>query len=198
MQWLSAIPKGLFVAIILIGGVTLILLANPPHTVCDSQIQIFHKSIGDILFQDKKYQIPKILQLEDECRGTNSPGGCYELFHALRALRRALSDVPEQCYAKVGNLPEVKRALHKDLQLMIQLAWGGKPPATIYDRNSWLDYSDLSLFCGLKSDFTKIYGEDNWQEFFEQTRATLPGANQFAEDEALRRTIIYNDCRQLL
>lgn len=206
-RWLSVIPKGWLAVIAIGGGIALIILADPPHSLCESQIDVFQQEQMRFLFLDpqrKAITTTKYQMLIDQCKATNDPGGCYELFHEMRVLLRDLDSVPNQCLSAVAAIPQVKTALLDVTKLLVQLGWGEKPPSTYFEKfGHWLDRADISLFCWLHRVISGAYGESSWRDLRDKTIAQLPGADTFsngtsdsakAREDLLDMTIFSENC----
>jgi len=182
---LERIPRPLLVFGALLIGVALIFLIQEPHTVCTSQLEVLKEAQAGQIFPRKteKSERPAIFpRLIENCKIGNSPGACYELFTLLRKLARDLNGSPQECLVPFGEVDEVKRALVQGTRLMIQLAWGDRPPeAGAASRFGWLEAPDLALFCQLKTTFLRLYGTEGWEEFRLATPTKLPGEEQVLE-----------------
>jgi len=163
---------------VLIGGILLFIFAQRPHSVCDSQIEIFMDAQKGGIYpqQIKNVKRPAFFgRYEEACKSGNSPGACYELFGLLRRLIRDLDAAPVQCLPEMATVSQLGGVLGESLDLMTQLAWGGQPPAPGQQRLGWLETSDLSLFCSLKRKYTQIFGEDEFQSLRGRVLSKLPG-----------------------
>src|SRR4051794_8213080 len=106
---LSMLPKNLMAFLAIAGGTAFIIFAQPPHTLCDSQLEVLQLAQKSFLAQDprlKKFKGEQVKcfgegskrecesynptstyeRLRDRCKMTNNPGGCYELFHQMKTL----------------------------------------------------------------------------------------------------------------
>lgn len=196
-QLFNTLPKGLLAFLIIGAGILFIVLSDPPHTVCDSQIVVFKDAQKHFLFLDPDDKLAKVThyqKLRDRCKMTNSPGGCFELFNEMKTMLRDFSGVPDECAPKVGNLTEVDKSLWEMAGLMVQLAWGEKPPTTYNQKFGWLDTADISLFCQLKYYLVEMYGQDAWAQFRERMMSTLPGAKNMARNQVWDLTILSENC----
>ncbi|MEZ0390966.1 MAG: hypothetical protein ACAH59_02045, partial [Pseudobdellovibrionaceae bacterium] len=159
-------------------------MIQKPHSICQSQMEVFTEAQAGQIFPRKTQtsQRPAIFpRLVENCKIGNSPGACYELFTLLRKLLRDLNASPQECLVPFGEAVEVKQAIWQGTQLMIQLAWGEKPPETGLARLGWFEPPDLALFCQLKAMFLRLYGEEIWEEFRMSMSAKLPGEAQVIE-----------------
>jgi hypothetical protein len=193
----SLLPKGVIAFLAIVGGIAYIIISSPPHTVCDSQIEVFRKTQQSFLFLNPKKKGIKTTKYEilrDNCKATNNPGGCYELFQELKTMNRDLETLPKECSSAVGSVTEVKRAIWESAELMVALAWGEKPPSTYYSKFGWLDRADISLFCSLKARATGLFGESQWNSFRERVFKTLPGAAEMARNQIWDMSILSENC----
>jgi hypothetical protein len=182
---LEQIPRPLLVFGVLLAGVLLFFLIQEPQSRCDSQLTIFKESQEGFLFPKptKGGQRPASHARQVEaCKVGNSPGACYEVFTSLKKLVRDLSGSPQECLVPLGQVSEVSKALKSGTQLLVQLAWGDRPPDTGLARVGWLEAPDLALYCQLKSMLLKIDGEEAWEKFRASVQAKLPGEAPVIED----------------
>lgn len=181
---LDRIPRPILVFGALTLGVALLFLLREPHTVCMSQLEILKEAQAGGIFprQTEKSRQPAMFpRLVDNCKIGNSPGACYELFSLLKKLVRDLNGSPQECLAPFGEIKEVKQAITQGAQLIVQLAWGEKPPEPGLGRLGWLEAPDLALFCQLKTTFFRLYGSEEWESFRLATPAKLPGEAQIID-----------------
>ena len=165
---LSKLSKPALVAISLIGGILFIVASDPPHNLCTTQLETFKEEVGKYLFIDRVKQkkaqgtLRSRFQKDIEyCRNSNSTGGCYEFFFNFKDMLRNFNTVSNECKKPVGHLKELKEALWETVELMVRIAWGGKPPRGIYDKYSWMDTSDMHLFCSIKQLNKDLYVDKN-------------------------------------
>ena len=193
----SILPKSVIATLAIAAGIAFIIMSEPPHTICDSQLEVFKKAQQKFLFLDTKKKAIKTTQFEylrDFCMAANNPGGCYELFQDLKMMLKDLSTVPSDCNSKVGDVPEVKRAIWKANDLLVRLAWGEKPPSTYFQKFGVLDKADISLFCQMKAKAIEFYGESEWESFREKIFKDLPGAQSLARNQIWEMSIISENC----
>lgn len=182
---LNQIPRPLLVFLVLSIGIALFFVIQKPQSVCTSQLVIFQESQQGQIFprQGKTSLRPAIYpRLIENCKVGNAPGACYELFNLLRKLVRDLNGSPNECLIPFGEVDEVKRALYQGTRLIVQAAWGERPPDQGISKFGWMETSDLALFCQLKDVMIKIYGEPEWEIFRLATHHELPGEAQIIKD----------------
>jgi hypothetical protein len=182
---MDLLPRPILVFLVLAAGIAFILMVQKPHTVCESQLTVLQEAQAGQLFprQIEGGSIrPAIYpRLIENCKLGNSPGACYELMVLLRKLTRDLNGSPRECLVPFGEVIEIKRALFEGTRLIIQIAWGDKPPERSAKFN-WLESSDVALFCKLKETMTAMYGADGWDQFRLTTYKKLPGEPQEIKD----------------
>lgn len=191
---LQNLPRPLIVFASLVLGVALIFVIQEPHSVCDSQLEVLKESqAGQIYSRTIKNQTrpPLYGRYLEACKLGNSPGACYEFFNLLKKLNRDLSIAPQECLAEFGMEVPIKRAIYEGIEMMALLAWGDQPPERGLDKLGWFETPDLALYCGLRAQFMKIYGQESWTEFVRGVNKKLPGeAPQFIGGECTNCTNI--------
>ncbi len=175
---LEQVPKW----VIVLGVLTLSSFAfyflDPPHSACQSQIQIFKDKLKGRLFpgKGKKNEIAPAYRTQlENCKLSNSPGGCYELFMTMRLAARELSNLDFSCNETMGEVPEIQQSIKAVLVLMVQIGWGEAPPNPGEPSRSWLELTDLNLFCNLKDLYVRYYTKEVLDELQTKVSAELPG-----------------------
>lgn len=195
--FLGSLPKTILAVLALLVGFVFIILNDPPKSVCSVQIENFREAQKRFLYSETINNVRRPALAEEQlriCRAANSPGGCNELFFQLRILSKDLGSVPSQCSSTIGGEAEVANFLWKSYRLIVELAWGSKPPIGYESRFAWLDSSDLALFCDLKRNITDIYGEERHKTFQEEMFQSLPGASELTREQIWQRTILSTRC----
>ncbi|MBX9766003.1 MAG: hypothetical protein K2X47_01920 [Bdellovibrionales bacterium] len=196
-QWLESLPKPILVGGILIIGLILIYAFNPPHSVCHSQMEIFKKNLTPWVFNDRKLvETSKLTKSINTCKAGNTPGSCLEMFDYVRRTLTELESMPLDCHPEVGTLPEVKRAVTTVLSLLIEIAWGTKPPADEFERQAWFDTAHLSTICDLTRFQKSLYGEEEWLAYVDTRIQSLPEAATLPRDQAWAKMILSVPCRR--
>ncbi|MCB0385227.1 MAG: hypothetical protein KDD43_07525 [Bdellovibrionales bacterium] len=196
-RFLANLPKNILATLLIGGGIFLIILLNPPHTVCDSQMDLFRESQKGFVFldpKDKTIETTDYELLTRQCKVSNSPGGCYELFARLKALVRDLESVPKECKGKAGSDNRVRKTLWESMDLLVRLAWGEKPPTSYYEKFGWLEPPDLLLYCNLKRTTVAIYGKPAWEQFREGLFKSLPGITGLQRTVAWEHMLLSINC----
>jgi hypothetical protein len=196
-KFLATVPKNLLATAAILGGTLFIIFSDPPHTVCESQLGVLKENQKNFLYLDPKSKIAKVTKYErmrDHCKGTNSPGGCYELFQDIRMLLQDLGTVPSDCLSRAGAIPQVRKAIWETAELLVKLAWGSTPPAAYYAKFGWLDTADISLFCRLKNRIVATYGEGSFTSFRERMMLELPGAKDISRNQVWDMSIFSENC----
>ena len=184
---ITKFPKGLISVVAIVIGFIVIVLANPPKTLCDSQLEVFQQSQKSFLFSGQKKSVRQTARIQkyvELCRENAGPGGCLELLQGLRKMVADLDNVPRTCSEQIADIEEINYALQNGLQLMIQVAWGSKPPLSIGQRQGWFEVGDVGLFCRLKNIFIEIHGKERWEAIRNATLKTLPGSEALTQKTA--------------
>ncbi len=194
--WLTKLPKTLIGLIGVIGGLIVFMMMDPPANVCHVQAELFSDSQKDFLTPKKQGNITIPSGYEtynNECRKTNSSGGCLPLFEGLLGLHRELSVVPDGCG---GNLISMTpQVLSDSIELLTRLAWGDHPPTRQAMKYGWLDRQELALYCGLKGEFTRLYGNSRWESLREKLLASMPAAENLTRDQVWERSLLSHTCK---
>jgi len=193
----KSLSKGMIAFLAIAGGILFIILNEPPHSVCDSQVEVFRKSQERFLFLNKKAKAIKTTryeELRDLCKNSNNPGGCYEYFQEMRTLLADLANFTGECASTSGKIREVKRALWETSELMVRAAWGDSPPAMYSAKFAWLDVADMSFYCKLKARIELTYGADAWAQFREGLFAKLPGVKGLNRSQIWELSLFSENC----
>lgn len=196
-NFFNSLPKTILAVLALVVGFVFIILNDPPKSVCSVQLGLFKEAQKRFLYTETKNNVKRAALVEEQlqiCRASNSPGGCNELFFNLKRLNKDLDSVPSQCASTIGGETEVSNYLWKSYRLMVELAWGAKPPSGYERRFSWFDAADLALFCDLKENLIRLYGEDRHRNFQEEMFQSLPQASMLTRDQVWQRTILSVRC----
>lgn len=172
------LPKSILITVVLVVGVLSFFVLRKPHSVCDSQLDLFIESQKGRLYptEVKGGKKPPLLpKMIESCKLGNGPGGCYELFANLKVILRDLQNVPTECGPTVGEHSEIISALLETAQLMVRMGWGESPPLGGAARFNWFVASDLALFCGIRDQYARLQGQEAWEQFRVATYAKLPG-----------------------
>jgi hypothetical protein len=198
---LAKLSKRTIVTLALIGGVAFIVISDPPHTLCDSQLEAFTKSQkGFLLINPDRpgEKTPLFKRLVEQCKAANSPGGCYELFLQMRGMLAKSKTVSVKCTKQLGETALFKNTVLGVAGLMMKLAWGDKPPLSYYEKFGWLDNADIALFCELKTRAGNTIGGQVWNDFVSTTMVALPGAETMNRDKIWGLSLASANCNKYM
>jgi hypothetical protein len=197
-QWLHSLSKNTIAFLAIVGGILLIVLSQPPHTVCDSQVAEIQESQKHFLYIDppdsKVIKTTRYEVLRDRCKSSNDPGGCYELFEGIKVPLNDLNAFPAECGAALGGVAPVKKARWETVDLLVRLGWGSKPPTSYNAKFGWLDTADITLYCKLKTRISFMFGEPAWASFREKTMADLPGSKDLTRNQVWDMSLLSENC----
>jgi len=197
VDFLMSLPKHTLALIVMAVGILLIVLNDPPITVCGQQVKAFEKEMNGFLVKDNSRpmsQTPRFERLKGVCLQANSLGGCYEFFSAIREALDRAKLVSLECVGTLGESSVYEKFLKNSVDTIVRLAWGEKPPATASLRMNWMEAPQLALFCKLKNVFELSYGENVWANLREQYLISLPGAKELGREEAWNRSLFAAPC----
>ncbi|MGE4133876.1 MAG: hypothetical protein AB7F86_19725 [Bdellovibrionales bacterium] len=196
-RWLNLLPKNMIAFLAIGGGILAMFWFQPPHSVCDSQLETLRESQKFFLFEDpkmKKAKTSKYERLRDDCKAANNPGGCFELFQEIKILLHDLDTLPQECRSVVGDVKQYKDALWQTAELLILLAWGEKAPEAYHEKFKWLETADISLFCSLKNRIGLFFGDAAWTTFRERMMTQLPGAKDLPRNQVWDMSLLSENC----
>ncbi len=193
--------RATLVALALVAGLVIIVVLNPPHSVCDSQFLIFQEEQTPFLYLDKSQAFAKTTGFKasyDRCLNGNNLGACAALFTGVTRLLDDLESGNPKCHQSFFKRKEVKKALSDTMSLMLRLAWGNEPPENIYERTSWLSRNNLFLFCTLESKYKDYYGASNYESWREGQMNDLPNPKNLDRQNIWKLSLFSLDCRKFL
>ena len=197
-RWFASLPKPLLALGVIIIGFVVIVLSDPPRTICDSQLEVYRESQQDFLFFRRgagNSTKPALMgELIFRCRGDNSPGGCFELFQRLKKMQADLVTIPGHCSADAMEDANISGGLLQGVRLMAQIAWGEAGPTSSMRRNGWLDASDVALFCDLKKSAVRLMGSEEFNAWRDGLIAGFPGADLLEGDQVYQRSLFATPC----
>lgn len=191
------LPKILIASLFLVAGVVFILLNDPPHTFCDTQVEHFKKVQKGILYKDSKdfHKEKSLLERKRQfCQKEQAPGTCYEYFEYLKRLLKDLKLLSEECAPKILQSGEVKGAFSKALSLITALAWREEILTGKVSKYNWLGRPDLFLFCELKNKYIMTYGREDYQRLEQGILNLLPFDKKYSLALIHKKTILSEKC----
>ncbi len=194
MNSLKNLPRPLIVISVLILGVILIMVTDPPKTVCDAQLDVFLQeqkgrmtslkgNVGSLWARSAKF-----------CKETQSSGGCLEFFNTTKQAVKDIHNAPDECIPRLLEEEWLYKSIKDSIILMVQLAWGAKIPEPGPSVFNWMTFTEFALFCDLQRTFKKPMLDDEWEVFVRGVIAKLPGSNQLTFNESFERSLFSLRC----
>jgi hypothetical protein len=177
-KFIESLPRPVLAVLAILVGIVVIMLINPPHTVCDTQEAAFRESQKGNLFQTEvnKKKIPgSLVRAKEACQLGNSAGSCYEYFTSLRSVSNSIGKGSAECMTQLFDIKDVSAVMNDGVELMARLAWGTKPPEPGLERFGWMQEAELAIFCRLKNTYVRAKGDEAWTELRKKVFAKLPG-----------------------
>ena len=178
---LYKLPKPV-IALLLIGGaIAFIILNDPPHTFCDTQLEHFQSLQKGILYKDSGdfHKEKSILNRKYQaCQDISAPGTCYEYFAYLKRLLKDFRVLSSNCKPIIFSQAPVKSALSSALTLITALAWREEVLTGRVSKYNWLNRSDMHLFCDIKRKYIQHYGMPAYENLENQILSRLPSENK--------------------
>ncbi|QDK36888.1 hypothetical protein [Bdellovibrio sp. NC01] len=175
---LNSLPKPVLAILAILVGIGVVMMINPPHTVCDTQEEALRESLKGTLFptEVKKNKIPPTLgRAKEACQVGNSAGSCFEYFSALKDIAQEVGKASSECTAQLYGVKEVSSAIGDGIEVMARLAWGVKPPEPGPEKFGWMQDAEVASFCRLKSIYARANGEEAWNGLRAKIFNKLPG-----------------------
>ena len=198
LEWLLSLPRKLFVTLVLAGAVLFIVLQDPPHTVCRTEINNFKFAQSGILYKDdrdRQLKTPPLMEvLIKDCKKYNNPGSCYTLFAKVKHFLKDFRKISPECYKYALALARIKKTLLEIYDLLIRIAWGDAPPTQYHNKLSWLGVADVQFFCTLKAHIIDLYGKEQLRLKELSVLKKLPGAANLSENSIRELSIVSEKC----
>lgn len=199
-ELLKRFPQWFVALLILAGGVAFLYIAMPPHSKCDSQVEVFKSAQTGFLYieaKKKKYQETTGFEKSlNNCKAGASHGACRYLFDGLKRMLEDVRMVPSECRESIAGVGELKASLFQVADLFPRLAWGEKAPSSAYDRLGWYDSFHMYIYCSIRRTATELYGKESWDELSSKLLMELPQANQLGRNDAWARSLMSVNCDQ--
>ena len=179
-QQLAQMPKMLVALIALTATVVFLFVFNPPHTICDTQVETVKENLVGPVFPaivKKNTLQPQIKNAQQSCKTGHSAGACFDYFSILKMIAKQIDNSSPECRAQVIGVSEIQAALKDGVEIMALAAWGPQPPASPAARFGWMQESELAVFCYIKDVFEKALGEEAWTALRLKVNKKYPGEN---------------------
>lgn len=194
---INSIPKPILVSIVLIVGILMIVIGDPPRDACDAQLELFFKAqagkissmrgkVGSLLARTAKY-----------CGDTKTYGGCAEFHNTLRGVIKELHNVTPECTSKVISNEKIQMILKESMVLMVKSAWGEKAPEPGPYVYGWMTMSEFAVFCGLKRLVYEHTDDETWEAWVRSIISKLPQANELQFNQSFERSLFSLRCESI-
>lgn len=181
-----AVSQKFLVFIVFAIGIAGLFVYQRPFDKCDTIVNGSKVNLAGIVFPKVLSgggEIPPTLfKAIRECKLSNSQGGCFDYFNQMRVILREFESAVG-CEPRMAEVPEYRKILEETMTLFSQIAWGDGPPAEGERGLSWLQISEVSLFCRTKRSYLLGVGEANLVEAMKKIFSTLPGEKPIFEDK---------------
>ncbi|MDE0092691.1 MAG: hypothetical protein OXN83_05360 [Oligoflexia bacterium] len=181
---LYKLPKAVIASLFIGGAIIFIILNDPPHTLCDTQLEHFKSLQKGLVYKNKKdfHKEKSLLKRKKQtCQSENTPGACYEYFAYLKRLLKDFRVLSTQCKPIIFSEIQVKSALSEALTLITALAWREEVLTGQVSKYNWLTRTDMYLFCNIKSKYIQHYGRSTYENLEQQILNLLPTKNKNRE-----------------
>lgn len=183
-SFLSRFPKLLIAVVAISLSAAFIIYQNPPHTVCEIQMDDFKTSMQGII-------VPKVIQgksappvfnsARDACRYGNSMGACADYIQLTMRIAREVRKLNSECLPVFAELKNFRAIFEQFLGVLVFSAWGSKAPEENAERFGWLNEAHLAVFCRIKDLFVELYGKPALDTLTNDVMKGLPGTSEVDE-----------------
>lgn len=160
--WLESLPRFVLALIFVVGTTIFLYLSDPPKNICDTQLESVNNYLKDYFYDAREDGWSQNQNIKDKyafCIRSNSLGGCSVFFERLLKLEKQMRKIPDNCSAH-PLIGEIKKWHFNGMDLMARVAWGDAKPEYPYERKGWLDEKNLAMFCRLKKQVRRLYGNE--------------------------------------
>ena len=193
---LYKLPKPVLAFLFIGGAIVFILLKDPPHTFCDTQLSHFQSLQKGLLYKDSSdfhEEKSRLKRKEQNCQETNSPGACYEYFSELKKLLKDFRVLSPECQSIIFSETKVKSALSSALTLMTAIAWREEVLTGQVSKYNWLTRSDMYLFCNIKNKYIQHYDLPAY-EGLEQKIINQLSTKEKNKQRVFKKSILSESC----
>lgn len=178
------LPRALLASLLIGGGIIYLLMTDPPHSICDTQLENFSSKASSRL-NSKKIT----------CQSEGGPGSCYEYFAEIRGLFQDFKLVSEDCAPLLYSQAQIRQTLAGALTLMTALAWREEALSGKVSKYNWLGSADMSLFCKVKQEYIFRYGREAYKALESQILSQLPLEQKVSPAFLRKKTILSEPCQ---
>lgn len=194
---LYKLPKFLIASLFILIAIIFILVQDPPHQLCDTQLQHFKNLQSGLLYKNKQgfyTDSSRLNRKKKLCEKEQKPGTCYEYFYSLKQILKDLWLLSEECAAQVYKTPKVQKTLSQALSLMSFLAWDERVFEGSVSKYKWLNLTDLVLFCDIKRRYQLYYGELAYFQLEQQILKDLTSKKQWSLKKRKTKSLLSVTC----
>ena len=119
------------VGLVLFAALMVIIYFNPPHTACQSQVEIYQEGIKPLW--------KPLIGAIGLCREHTDLGGCTAFIEVLHKLENKYDEVGHQCQPALKGDASTRTWITSSMEIFVKSAWGSVPPTNSAARNGWLD-----------------------------------------------------------
>lgn len=196
MSDLYKLPKIVIAFLAITGTIALLIMSDPPHTFCDTQIEHFKEVQKGKIYEDSKdyHKIKSAIKREKKnCETQNSSGACYDYFFYLKQVLKDLRLLSHECKVQVFTDSKVKKTLEEALTLMTAIAWREEVLYGKINKFNWLNRTHIALFCKIKKNYILQYGRTGYQTLETKILNQIPTESKNKEI-ILKGSILSESC----
>lgn len=183
-------PQWFLALVVIFGAIGFMVYNRPPHQLCDTQKRAFIK-------QQKKFLASSSYdRFYERCLNINNRGACEPYFSGFKKVLDDFKVIDNKCHNAVASSSRLRSALTSFLVQVPRLAWGDEGPSTVHKRGLWLGPGQLRVFCRVKSQYQRSYGETTYKLLVKKTLAILPNKRKLTRLQKKDRSLFSTPCSQ--
>lgn len=209
-QFLASIPKLLIGPMVVAFVILYFVYDDPPKTVCDLQFEIFKKENEKYIYGHTNKGVrfsPQYQKDIADCQAQNSPGACFDWMQGIQRTLHASRNIPNECNVnQMSGLRKLKQFaggtdlltpfkgwMTQSLYTFSQISWND---SIVVRRGlfNWLDNEDLLIYCKLKNEYIRLYGNEAYTQLQNSLHAQLIKLKNKPAKDAWERTILSYRC----
>jgi hypothetical protein len=194
-------PKHVLALVVIGAGMLLIILWEPPVTICGQQVRAFENEAKELLppkgpsgtsgpsgsSGGGAAGASQFERLRVVCLEANSIGGCLQFFAIIKQNIDRAKLLSLECLPKLSGSSLFDRFSKQSLDTVVKVAWLG----------GWFEGPQFNLFCRLQDIHILVYGEARWAQTREEYLQSLPGAKDLSREDAWRKSVFAVNCAAL-
>lgn len=181
-------PQWFLALVAIAGAIGFMFYYDPPHSLCNTQKRSFY-------VRQKKFLASSYYdEFYEKCLMSNSRGGCEPYFSGFERVLDDFKVIDSQCHEVVAKTRRLRTALTSFLVQTVRLAWGAEGPDSIHKRGRWFGPSHFRMFCRVKSQYQRSYGDVAYKALVSRSLEALPNKRRLTRVQKKDRSLFGTPC----